>query len=794
MPDTCGRRTALVGALIAACWLLIGATPNGSSGEGAPPPTRTASPIGPPPPPPPSTLAPSPTAAAKPIDDAATAAAAAAAAAAWECPNITGPGLECSCDFPHTLRCIGDRTALRTIAQHLRHSRPGAISLLDVTLSGITALPANFLEDVALHGLVVSTGELRQLSENAFTALARPLQALGLPNNLLDAVPSVALAKLRGLERLDLSHNQLRTLEASSFQALSNVSYLDLSYNLLSQLSPQAFAALPGLRSLKMHGNHLTTAALSALRGLRRLEELDLSANLLSGPLGQGLLPAMPRLRQLSLAENELKRVNQSALRGMKSLSSLSLSHNQIDVLEDHAFSQLSSLTRLDLAYNGIVDVSSASLAHLEQLRSLDLTHNFLRSLNGDLVVPLRKLEELRLDDNDISMVSSDLPVAKLRLKSLSLADNPLNCDCSLLEFAAWLANSSLGSEDRLSAVCATPPALENGVLAQVPPGSLLCGEPSPPVMTRLPLAAAQLTLHEFHFDESSGADLLWRVEPCTERYTCDTLIVYEALGDKEVQIVSHAIHCDSRLMRNPCSLPVSLPTSVRLQPGHRYRYCVVLMVPSAVYDELSLGLGCSDIIGLEDTLHLAPDGPPQQRQSRPQIAGLRVNASGDACLKVEVAVSARDRGGCQVDLDVFAAESGQVHRQRLNCSSGPATLSGLSPGRYRVCASVDDRSAPGAGPGPGHARCVEVQTFRRGGEPSSSSSPLLLLLLLAVVLCVLAALAFLVGRLFVRRTGKQRRLAPPSPPPPPQCFVPAQQLEVARKAHYIKLHATTKL
>lgn len=180
-------------------------------------------------------------------------------------------------------------------------------------------------------------------------------------------------------------------------------------------------------------------------------------------------------------------------------MSCVCLTNNnaQIDVLEDHAFRHLSSLRQLDLAYNGIVAVSSASLAHLEQLRSLDLTHNFLRSLNADLIVPLRSLQDLRLDDNDISMVSSDLPVSKLKfVKRLSLADNPLNCDCSLAEFADWLANSSLDSEDKLSAVCATPPALENGPLSQVSPGSLLCGEPTPPIISRLPLAAAQLTLH----------------------------------------------------------------------------------------------------------------------------------------------------------------------------------------------------------------------------------------------------------------------------------------------------------
>ena len=168
----------------------------------------------------------------------------------------------------------------------------------------------------------------------------------------------------------------------------------------------------------------------------------------------------------------------------------------QIDVLADHAFRDLTTLTHLDLSYNQIVAVSSQSLAHLDRLRSLDLTHNFLRSLNADLIAP-RNLEDLRLDDNDITMVTGDLlvKVSKLKLKSLSLADNPLNCDCTLLEFAKWLSNSSLEEEDKISAVCATPPALENGVLTQVSPENLLCGDPSPSVMTRLPLAAAQLTL-----------------------------------------------------------------------------------------------------------------------------------------------------------------------------------------------------------------------------------------------------------------------------------------------------------
>ncbi|KAK0175297.1 hypothetical protein PV327_009058 [Microctonus hyperodae] len=715
----------------------------------------------------------------------------------WECPNITKGTVECSCDFPHTLRCTGDRTALQAISKHLKSSREGLISLLDVTVTGISTLPARFLENVALHGLVVSTGELRRVNENAFAALSRPLQALGLPNNLLESVPTAALAHLNGLDRLDLSRNKLKTLEAHSFRGLSSLTYLDLCDNLLSQLSPQAFGPLKQLRSLKMRGNRLSVSALSALRGLKNLEELDLSSNLLIGPLGPNLLPLMPRMRFLTVSENELINVQQGALMGLRNLTVLILSHNQIDVLEDHSFKHLSTLTRLDLASNRIVAVSSASLAHLEKLMTLDLTHNFLRSFTADLVVPLTSLQDLRLDDNDITMVSNDVPTSKLKLKRLSLADNPLNCDCTLLDFANWLSNSSLDDEDKLSAICATPPALENGILTQVSPGSLLCGEPTPPMMTKVPLAGAQLTLKEFHYDKIMGINLLWNVAPCTESYTCDTLIVYEAIGDSEVETESSPLHCDSRLMRDPCSLPVAIPASMNLQTGHSYRYCVVLLVPSD-FDDISLGLGCSDVIMLDenqsrwdeatDKIHFRDSMPSTiantiNLNNQDRITGVYVNVSNQGFLQVDISLSSNvelKSSGCELSVVVFAGESA-LHRKKLNCTLAFDTMSGLVPGRYKVCASLDDivdHNGFEINSNHGRSRCVEVQAFRQNFE--------IIIMAVAVASCALFVTIVFIVRSLVKKLRH--------PQIQTQCFLPAQEFEITHKAHYIKLLATTKV
>lgn len=138
---------------------------------------------------------------------------------AWKCPEVRN--VSCACDLPHTLRCTGGKLTFETVARALRRlSGPSSISLLDCTVQNVGSLPARLLEGVSLHGLVVSSGEIKSVSDAAFDGLASPLQALGLPNNLLVRVPSSALATLNGLERLDLSHNRLHTIHNNSFKVI----------------------------------------------------------------------------------------------------------------------------------------------------------------------------------------------------------------------------------------------------------------------------------------------------------------------------------------------------------------------------------------------------------------------------------------------------------------------------------------------------------------------------------------------------------------------------------------------
>lgn len=92
------------------------------------------------------------------------------------------------------------------------------VSLLDCTVQNVSSLPPMLLEGVALHGLVISSGEITSVHQKAFQGLAAPLEALGLPNNMLSSVPTQSLRSLPELNRLDLSENRLKVLDGNSFK------------------------------------------------------------------------------------------------------------------------------------------------------------------------------------------------------------------------------------------------------------------------------------------------------------------------------------------------------------------------------------------------------------------------------------------------------------------------------------------------------------------------------------------------------------------------------------------------
>ena len=278
----------------------------------------------------------------------------------WSCPQVNdavrSPDVSCQCDLPHTLRCSTGQTAqsrssssterqVVAIVDSLRLLPPEqSVSLLDLSIQNVSRLSPFLFERVKLSGLVISSGEIGDVSAEAFAGLASSLTALGLPNNRLASVPSEAIRLLVYLERLDLSNNRIQSISGEPFAGLDRLRFLDLSGNALETVAPEVFAAPSNLRSLQLRSNLLEVAQLNApaLSGLKKLQEIDLSYNRIRGRLTSSFLQDLDNLVSLELTGNNLTLLKRGMLSGLKRLRTLRLARNQVGIL--HLFTNKSVL------------------------------------------------------------------------------------------------------------------------------------------------------------------------------------------------------------------------------------------------------------------------------------------------------------------------------------------------------------------------------------------------------------------------------------------------------------------
>lgn len=127
------------------------------------------------------------------------------------------------------------------------------------------------------------------------------------------------------------------------------------------------------------------------------------------------------------------------------------------------------------------------------------------------------------------------------------------------------------------TAVCATPPSLENGLLRDLPVSKLICGGEDnvpPPEGPLAPLqsysAGTKISLRSYQFD-GSRISLGWSVVAPVISYHCNALVIYEDIGDHEVLLDSKPVRCNSSQLPDAKSLTLSLSAN-ELQPTHSYR------------------------------------------------------------------------------------------------------------------------------------------------------------------------------------------------------------------------------
>ena len=257
--------------------------------------------------------------------------------------------------------------------------------------------------------------------ENGTFNLMPLLMRLNLAHNGLEDIPPAVMV-LPQLKWLSFSGNsgshggheygggELK-LEDGNFAFMSNLTYLDLSFNRIGQVTKGIFV------------------------GLSRLEELDLRNNSLY-KLTEGCFKPLTSLKILHMDGNAFGKQNfsRATLQGLASLEYLNMDRCKLSFTDQEAiFAGAPRLKQLSLRENQIVSFGSRNpFANATSLVSVDLFKNRIRGWDAPLFASSPNLDVLNLAENQISYVSSAMMNDIANLSEVDLLGNPIDCDCQL--------------------------------------------------------------------------------------------------------------------------------------------------------------------------------------------------------------------------------------------------------------------------------------------------------------------------------------------------------------------------
>lgn len=180
------------------------------------------------------------------------------------------------------------------------------------------------------------------------------------------------------------------------------------------------------------------------------IEELQLNSNRIT-TLTNSSLSAYPSLKSLSVACNNLERIEPGAFQESHLLTSLNLANNNLHISYQEsgiALKTLPNLRVLDLSENRLdEEMAAVLLQNLTSVEYLNLSGNLMKRLDENILSNLYHLKELDLQRNIVFEIDNAFH-GNLKLQRLNLAFNYLPCLTDFHMTQLVVLNASYNSID----------------------------------------------------------------------------------------------------------------------------------------------------------------------------------------------------------------------------------------------------------------------------------------------------------------------------------------------------------
>lgn len=169
----------------------------------------------------------------------------------------------------------------------------------------------------------------------------------------------------------------LSFIPSDTIQTLKHLEKLTIEYAQIVEVPSFIFGNFTRLRNITLARNQIRMINPYAFAHHERLEDLILTSNDIF-EVDQAAFIGLINLQRLSLARNRLQVIHEETFEPLENLGELFLNFNLIDSVSREAFKGLANLWNLKLDYNKLKFIEEETFAELLSLIELDLGHNMI--------------------------------------------------------------------------------------------------------------------------------------------------------------------------------------------------------------------------------------------------------------------------------------------------------------------------------------------------------------------------------------------------------------------------------